>query len=69
MRVPHPLFTTIGLPEPEYDLPLQIRTLEIVREDFPHTGLVIIGSGSLDGKLRRVPGCADIRRSSMPPIS
>jgi glycosyltransferase involved in cell wall biosynthesis len=39
---------TVGLLEPEYDLPLQIDVLE----QFPGVGLVIIGSGSLEDELR-----------------
>ena len=48
-----PLLTTVGLLEPEYDLPLQIDALGAVREKLPDAGLVIIGSGSLDAELRR----------------
>ncbi len=48
----HPLLTTVGLLEPEYDLHLQIETLEEVRRSFPHAGLVIVGSGSLEADLR-----------------
>jgi glycosyltransferase involved in cell wall biosynthesis len=47
-----PLLTTVGLLEPEYDLSLQIATLEAVRQKFPRAGLVIIGSGSLESALR-----------------
>ncbi len=49
-----PLLTTVGLLEPEYDLPLQIRTLASVREVHPDAGLVIVGSGSLEQELRRL---------------
>jgi len=45
------LLTVSGL-EPEYDLSLQIDVLREVRERFPDAGLVIIGSGSLEGKVR-----------------
>jgi glycogen(starch) synthase len=48
-----PLMTTVGLLEPEYDLPLQISTLATVRRTFPDAGLVIIGSGSQEPELRR----------------
>lgn len=48
----HPLLTTVGLLEPEYDLELQIRTLGRIRGTHPHAGLVIIGSGSLESGLR-----------------
>ena len=49
-----PLMCTVGLLEPEYDLALQIRTLPLLRERFPNAGLVIVGSGSLEGELRRL---------------
>ncbi len=39
---------TVGLLEPEYDLPLQID----VMERFPDVGLLIVGSGSLEQSLR-----------------
>jgi glycosyltransferase involved in cell wall biosynthesis len=47
-----PLLLTVGLLEPEYDLPLQIDVLSRVRERFPKAGLVILGSGSLEEELR-----------------
>jgi glycogen synthase len=47
-----PLLTTVGLLEPEYDLPLQIRALEVLRQQLPGAGLVIVGSGSLESQLR-----------------
>jgi glycogen synthase len=47
-----PLLTTVGLLEPEYDLPLQIRALRALRRAFPSAGLAIIGSGSLERELR-----------------
>jgi glycogen(starch) synthase len=46
------VLTTVGLLEPEYDLPLQIDVLGLVQKRFPHTGLVIVGSGSLEEELR-----------------
>jgi glycosyltransferase involved in cell wall biosynthesis len=49
-----PTLTTVGLLEPEYDLPLQIRMLGALRERFHDAGLVIVGSGSLEAELRRV---------------
>lgn len=43
---------SVGLLEPEYDLPLQISVLERLREeDHNNVGLVIIGSGSLHAEL------------------
>lgn len=48
-----PVLTTVGLLEPEYDLPLQVAALGQVREQHPRAGLVIVGSGSLEAELRR----------------
>ena len=47
-----PVLLTVGLLEPEYDLPLQIEALGPIRARFPAAGLAIIGSGSLEGTLR-----------------
>ena len=47
-----PLFVTVGLLEPEYDLPLQIEAMAQIRQQFPSAGLVIVGSGSLEARLR-----------------
>lgn len=47
-----PVLTTVGLLEPEYDLPLQIAALARIREAHPRSGLVIVGSGSLEAELR-----------------
>lgn len=47
-----PVLTSVGLLEPEYDLPLQISALTPVREKFPRAGLLLIGSGSLEASLR-----------------
>jgi len=49
-----PLLLTVGLLEPEYDLPLQIDMLADILECHPHAGLVIAGSGSLEADLRRL---------------
>src|SRR6266404_6030848 len=54
--VHRPLLLTVGLLEPEYDLPLQIDVLGRVRERFPKAGLVIVGSGSLEARLRTFIG-------------
>lgn len=51
-----PVLLTVGLLEPEYDLPLQMDVLESVRQTFPRAGLVIIGSGSLEDQLREQRG-------------
>ncbi|MDP3001081.1 MAG: glycosyltransferase [Bryobacterales bacterium] len=48
-----PVLMTVGLLEPEYDLALQIRSLERWRRRHPEAGLAIVGSGSLEGELQR----------------
>lgn len=54
-----PVLISVGLLEPEYDLPLQIEVLEQVRQKFPSAGLLLIGSGSLEQELReRISACA-----------
>jgi glycosyltransferase involved in cell wall biosynthesis len=47
-----PVLTSVGLLEPEYDLPLQIEAISPIREKFPQAGLLLIGSGSLESNLR-----------------
>jgi len=49
----YPVMMTVGLLEPEYDLTLQIETLGLLREKYPRIGLMIVGSGSLEGALRK----------------
>lgn len=53
VRSHEPFLLTVGLLEPEYDLALQLETLPAVRARFKNAGLAIVGSGSLDGELRR----------------
>jgi len=48
----HPVLASVGLLEPEYDLPIQIDVLARIRQSFPDAGLVIIGSGALEQELR-----------------
>jgi glycosyltransferase involved in cell wall biosynthesis len=48
-----PLLATVGLLEPEYDLPLQFAILRQLRTRYPEVGLVIAGSGSLHDELGR----------------
>ncbi len=48
-----PVLISVGLLEPEYDLPLQIEAIGHVRKKFPKAGLIMIGSGSLEQDLRR----------------
>ncbi|MGB8579959.1 MAG: glycosyltransferase [Candidatus Sulfotelmatobacter sp.] len=53
-----PVLISVGLLEPEYDLPLQIEVLGQLREKFPSAGLLLIGSGSLEQELRgRIDSC------------
>lgn len=47
-----PVLITVGLLEPEYDLPLQIAALGEVRQRFRKAGLLIAGAGSLERDLR-----------------
>jgi glycosyltransferase involved in cell wall biosynthesis len=49
----NPVLISVGLLEPEYDLPLQIEAIGQVRKKFPKAGLIMIGSGSLEQELRR----------------
>lgn len=48
-----PILLSVGLLEPEYDLPLQIDTFERVLAGHPKAGLVLMGSGSLHEELRQ----------------
>jgi len=48
----HPVLISVGLLEPEYDLPLQIEALGSIRQKFGSAGLVLIGSGSLEHEIR-----------------
>jgi len=52
LRGHDPLLMTVGLLEPEYDLPLQIELLGEVHATHPRAGLLIVGSGSLEEELR-----------------
>lgn len=57
-----PVLISVGLLEPEYDLPLQIEAIRQVRRKFSNAGLIIIGSGSLEPNLRNQIGaqpCAE----------
>ena len=51
-RAHHPVLTTVGLLEPEYDLDLQIDALADVRKHLANAGLIIVGSGTLAQALR-----------------
>jgi glycosyltransferase involved in cell wall biosynthesis len=48
-----PVLISVGLLEAEYDLPLQIKIVGRLLRRFPHLGLIMIGSGSLDKTLRQ----------------
>jgi glycogen synthase len=48
----NPVLLSVGLLEPEYDLPLQVEAIGHVRQKFHNAGLVMIGSGSLESELR-----------------
>jgi glycogen(starch) synthase len=52
LREHSPVLVSVGLLEPEYDLPLQIEALGHIRQKFPSAGLLLIGSGSLEQDLR-----------------
>jgi glycosyltransferase involved in cell wall biosynthesis len=47
-----PVLLSVGLLEPEYDLPLQIDVMEDILQRFPGAGLLIAGAGSLEEELR-----------------
>jgi glycosyltransferase involved in cell wall biosynthesis len=47
-----PALLTVGLLEPEYDLPLQIDVMAGILERYPRAGLLIVGAGSLEESLR-----------------
>jgi len=48
-----PVLLSVGLLEPEYDLLLQIEVLGRILRRYPEAGLVMLGSGSLEGEVRR----------------
>jgi glycosyltransferase involved in cell wall biosynthesis len=47
-----PAILTVGLLEPEYDLPMQIDAMGEILESHPRAGLLIVGAGSLEESLR-----------------
>ncbi|HEY0049188.1 MAG TPA: glycosyltransferase family 4 protein [Pyrinomonadaceae bacterium] len=53
-----PFLLTVGLLQPTYNLPLQIKTLGKIREKFPGAGLMIAGAGELEDELRRIIAAA-----------
>jgi glycosyltransferase involved in cell wall biosynthesis len=52
MATHRPVLISVGLLEPEYDLPMQIDVMERVLDTHENAGLVMIGSGSLEQSLR-----------------
>lgn len=57
-----PVFLSMGWLEPEYDYPLQIEAIARLRQQHPNAGLMIFGSGRLEGELKaRIlrSGCED----------
>lgn len=54
LQAHQPVLLSVGLLEPEYDLPLQIEVLGLVRKRFPQAGLMMIGSGSIEDDLREL---------------
>lgn len=49
----HPVMISAGQLEPEYDLPLQVEALARIRGSVPSAGLILLGSGSVEPKLRQ----------------
>ena len=47
-----PALLTVGLLEPEYDLPMQIDCMAGILRQYPGAGLLIVGAGSLEESLR-----------------
>lgn len=47
-----PVLLSVGGLEAEYEIPLQVDALRLVRARRSHAGLVVVGSGSLDNELR-----------------
>ena len=47
-----PALLTVGLLEPEYDLPMQIDVMAEILRRHPRAGLLIVGAGSLEESLR-----------------
>lgn len=47
-----PVILSVGLLEHEYNLPMQIEVLGLVRETYPNAGLIMIGSGTQEKDLR-----------------
>jgi glycosyltransferase involved in cell wall biosynthesis len=56
-----PLLLSVGLLEPEYDVPAQVRALESLRTSHPGAGLLLIGSGSLEQELRALIDASSAR--------
>jgi glycosyltransferase involved in cell wall biosynthesis len=52
LNVHNPALLTVGLLEPEYDLPMQIDCMAEILRQYPRAGLLIVGAGSLEESLR-----------------
>lgn len=49
-----PLLLTASWLEPHYDLPLQIKALESIKNKYPNAGLLIAGAGAQENELRKL---------------
>jgi glycogen synthase len=50
----NPLLFTASWLEPHYDLPLQIKVLQLLKEKYPNAGLLIAGGGVQENELRQM---------------
>jgi glycosyltransferase involved in cell wall biosynthesis len=48
----NPVLISVGGLEPEYDVALQMKALGMIRDRHPKAGLLVAGSGSLEGVVR-----------------
>lgn len=60
------IILTVGLLEEHYDLEMQIEALEKIVQKFPKTGLVIVGSGSLENDLRELIASKSYAKNILP---
>ena len=58
-----PFLLTVGLLEDTYDLFMQIDGMEKVLQRFPKAGLMIVGSGSLEEKLKKAIASKNYREN------
>ena len=64
-RAHDPLLVSVNLLEPEYDIALQIDALAAIRDGHPQAGLVVVGSGSQDGEIRRVAASSPVAEHTL----